>query len=66
MCDADGKPDPRVVDAGSGSYQIRKVGDYGVCFDVGKRNPRVEKGSLTPSIGCFEYYAIPGLLLMVR
>ena len=54
------------LDAGSGTYTIDTIGEYGVCYNPGKAIRRIPDGASAPSIGAFECQSGSGLLIFVR
>ena len=54
------------LDAGSGTYTIDTIGEYGVCYNPGKASHRIPDGASAPSIGAFECQSGSGLSIFVR
>ena len=64
MLDAEGKPDKSVRDCGDGTYTVTPVDKYGVHFAFTRNNVRLY--GTAPDLGACEYYAAPGLMLLVK
>jgi len=58
--------DGATLDAGSGTYTIDTIGEYGVCYNLGKASRRIPDGASAPSIGAFECRSVTGLSIIVR
>ena len=58
--------DGATLDAGSGTYTIDTIGEYGVCYNLGKASRRIPDGASAPSIGAFECRSGSGLSIFIR
>ena len=54
------------LDAGSGTYTIDTIGEYGVCYNPGKASRRIPDGASAPSVGAFECRSGSGLSIFIR